>query len=75
MLADQVPNPQHRASVAQRVAEFLVGQGVPPGDDAALKSAILDLSKRSAPMDLGTMHPALKAYAYIQAIRAGGAVT
>jgi hypothetical protein len=75
MLEQQVPDPKKRERVAKRVAEWMVHHNMPASTNAEIRAGVLELAKRAAPLGFGGMHPALKAYAYIQALENGGAQT
>jgi len=75
MLIEQVPDQKQRARVVQRLSEWMVHHDMPVTSEEDVRKGVLALAKRAVPLDLGGMHPALKAYAYIQAVKNGGAQT
>lgn len=73
MLGPSISDEKINQKVTSRLAEYMISNGVDPRNETAVKHMIVSLAQKAEPLGLGRVHPVLRAYAYTQAIKNGGA--
>lgn len=72
MLGMAVADPATADRVSARLAKHLVASGQKIDSEKALQYAVFKAAERAAALNLGNIHPVLRAYAYSQAVKGGG---
>lgn len=73
MLGPTTNDEQIAQKVTARLADRMIQMGVDPKNETAVKRMVVMMAQRAEPLGLGRIHPVLRAYAYAQAVKNGGA--